>query len=217
MRELPAAERFWSHVEIGRPYECWPWIGTRDPNGYGRVWLRRRGRRLQLLAHRVAYELAVGAIPDGLFVCHHCDSPPCCNPAHLWAGDAQANMADAARKGRTRALKGEQSPVAKLTNAAVLEIRTRYAQGETQVALAAEFSVSPSLIAAVVHRRVWKHVGGLALPVRYSMRRRKLSADDEAEIFKRRARGETTKTLAEHFSVSEGTIRRVLGGQTWAS
>lgn len=76
-------ERFWSKVDrSGGPDACWPWLACYDPRpskGYGRFSLRRRG----LLAHRVAYELLVGPIPDGLTIDHLCRTPLCVNPAHL--------------------------------------------------------------------------------------------------------------------------------------
>ena len=59
--------------------ECMEWTGTRNEHGYGG--LRVDGRLVK--AHRFAYELACGPIPDGLDVLHSCDNPPCCNPAHL--------------------------------------------------------------------------------------------------------------------------------------
>ncbi len=82
-------------VRVG---ECLEWTGTRNPHGYGRF--SRRGR--QELAHRVAYELAVGPIPDGLQVLHRCDNPPCVNPTHLWLGTPADNAHDRDTKGRRR-------------------------------------------------------------------------------------------------------------------
>lgn len=64
--------------------------------GYGRV--RRYGKLL--LAHRYAWELAKGEIPDGMFICHKCDNPPCCNVNHLFLGTRSDNMKDAHKKGR---------------------------------------------------------------------------------------------------------------------
>ena len=52
--------------------------------------------------HRYMYELAVGPIPKGMFVCHHCDVPRCGNPQHLFVGTTQDNTADMVRKGRNR-------------------------------------------------------------------------------------------------------------------
>ena len=76
---------------------CWLWLGARDPRGYGRLSAVTWG---QSLAHRVSYELHVGTVPAGLFVCHHCDIPPCVNPEHLFVGTQIDNMVDLARKGK---------------------------------------------------------------------------------------------------------------------
>ena len=88
------AEKFWSKVNKGGADECWPWLKA---NRYGQFYI---GNGMAKPAHRVAYELTYGDIPAGLLVCHHCDNPPCCNPAHLFVGTVQDNMRDKISKGR---------------------------------------------------------------------------------------------------------------------
>lgn len=81
--------------------ECWVWNGTRNKHGYGVKQTRiERGRWRTRLTHRLAYEWANGPIPKGMSICHHCDNPPCCNPAHLFIGTHKDNVHDAIRKGR---------------------------------------------------------------------------------------------------------------------
>jgi HNH endonuclease len=87
-------ERFWGRVD--KSGECWEWTGSLGSHGYGEFGVA--GDRV--LAHRYSYELASGPIPDGLYVCHHCDNRRCVRPDHLFLGTARDNALDMVRKGR---------------------------------------------------------------------------------------------------------------------
>lgn len=135
-------ERFWSLVDkAGDTDACWLWKGTLNkPGGYGRVsWHGKRAR-----AHRVAYLLTYGELPDHLEVCHTCDNPPCCNPKHLFLATHQQNMDDRERKGRGSAQRrGDESPRHKWTEAQLDDICRRFNSGETTAKmLMEEFGIS---------------------------------------------------------------------------
>ena len=76
----PIADRFWAKVDRGSPTDCWLWTAGTLRGGYG-AFSPESGR--QASAHRVAYELTHGSIPDGLVLDHLCRTPACVNPAHL--------------------------------------------------------------------------------------------------------------------------------------
>lgn len=87
--------RFRSRIHYGDPDECWEWgSGTRDLYGEFRINGKLHG------AHRVMWTIENGPIPDGLYVCHECDYPPCVNPSHLFLGDNSLNQKDSANKKR---------------------------------------------------------------------------------------------------------------------
>ncbi len=77
-------ERFETKFTRGAPDECWEWTGSKR-GGYGQFMVKSfgRGNCLRSPAHRVAYELARGAIPEGLLIDHLCRNRGCVNPAHL--------------------------------------------------------------------------------------------------------------------------------------
>lgn len=97
--------RFWSYVDkSGGPDACWPWTGTRSPDGYGQFGIRADGRTVIMNATRwILGNLRGRPLAPGNqeeCACHHCDNPPCCNPAHLYIGTHADNMADMAERKR---------------------------------------------------------------------------------------------------------------------
>ncbi len=95
------SERFWAFVPDQPGMDCWEWQGSKNELGYGRM--GAGGRHTGTIkAHRVAYSLCCGEIPEGLAVCHACDNPGCVNPSHLWLGTKGDNTKDMLAKGRAR-------------------------------------------------------------------------------------------------------------------
>lgn len=83
--------RFWSKVRVAGEDECWEWQASRSDGRYGQMGLRTRPVR----AHVAAWMLLHGPIPNGLFVCHRCDNPPCCNSLrHMFLGTNADNLLD---------------------------------------------------------------------------------------------------------------------------
>ncbi len=88
---------FWSRFPSRLPDDCWLWLSTVNYSGYGIIMINWQ----RLRAHRVAWEIARGPIPPGLFVLHQCDQRRCCNPAHLRLGTQQENLAEMRARGRS--------------------------------------------------------------------------------------------------------------------
>lgn len=99
---MTIGERFWAKVQ--KTATCWLWTATRNPKGYGLFKIAGTCRP----APRVAWELLHGPIPDGFYVCHTCDNPPCVKPAHLFLGTPTDNARDRVAKGHHRTPRGDE-------------------------------------------------------------------------------------------------------------
>jgi hypothetical protein len=149
-------DAFLSHLIPGLPTECWVWPDCKSKAGYGQFTYQST----RYYAHRAAYEIFCGSIPSGLDILHTCDNPPCCNPAHLWAGTALDNINDMISKGRARRTpaRGETSVLAKITAEDVIAIRRMDAEGITHEVIATHFPIARCTVSAICRRSLWKHI-----------------------------------------------------------
>ena len=149
---------------------CWEYQGAKLQSGYGKLGRRINGKPITYVAHRYVYELMVGKIPDGMFLCHHCDNKICCNPEHMFVGTQKDNMHDAYKKGRMpknphqhknwrygdHNNKGENNGNSKLSKDDVKYIKHLYfAERRNQSELARYFNVGRTQIARVVNNLAW--------------------------------------------------------------
>jgi hypothetical protein len=143
-------KRFWDKVDVRGPDDCWEWIGSTGPNGYGRI-----GKRIGhlYLAHRWAYFIEYGVDPGRMKVCHTCDNPSCCNPAHLWLGTTLDNNQDAMKKNRHTP--GERNYQAKLTEQ---DVRAILKSNEFHRVLAERYGVCRQAITHIKNGRRWAHI-----------------------------------------------------------
>lgn len=148
-------ERFWNKVQKGADNDCWPFLGSKHRQGYGRMsW----NDKLEL-THRIAWSLAnKKPLPDGA-VLHTCDNPPCCNPRHLFLGDHFINMKDMVSKGRSSHKIGELNGRAIITEEMVREIRDRYnKESASQRVLGEEYNLHQGTVSDIILRKTWSHV-----------------------------------------------------------
>lgn len=154
------AARFW--VKVGRrgADDCWLWTASligRPGARYGQFSVEAyAGRRRTLYAHRVAWELVNGPIPEGGAVLHTCDVTRCVNPNHLRLGTQDANMKDAAAKGRLNVHRPNHCRL-KLTQAQVSELRNLRAAGMTRTDLASRYGITVGYVSTLLtgKRRVY--------------------------------------------------------------
>lgn len=148
-------KRFWAKVDkSGGTDACWPWKSRARTRGdYGTFNHRGELPSRTTRAHKIAWELTHGVVAPGLFVCHRCDNPRCCNPTHLFVGTAADNHADMVAKGRSN--RGERHGLSKLTASQVTEIRR--ATG-TLRQIAKQFGITDSNASYIRRGKTWTHV-----------------------------------------------------------
>lgn len=176
------AETFWALVERGAADKCWPYKGPKTPRGYGAITYLKKSWR----AHRLAWTLTKGPIPAGQVVCHKCDNPPCCNPAHLFLGTNGDNTRDAKRKGRLAS--GERHPT-KVHGTAHLP---RGADHHSKT--------NPACVARGERNAGAKMTELTAIAI----------------LQRRADTGLSAKKLAIEFGVGFGSVKHLLKGKTWA-
>ena len=136
---------------------CLEWTGALNHGGYGIISCARKTK----FAHRVAWELKNGEIPNGMIICHHCDNPCCINVEHLFLGTDALNSQDKVKKGRQgrSSLTGEKCGSAKLKNSQVHEIRRLFLTGKYKMYfLAKKFNVSDGTISMIVNNKTWRNI-----------------------------------------------------------
>jgi len=151
-RKRPLKERFEEKFVKKGSDECWLWDAAKTARGYGRISVRPSS---WMPAHRASWEIYRGPIPEGMHVLHHCDTPACVCPEHLFIGTHADNMADMAAKGRAGGKKGENNSNAKLTEVQVLEIR---ASTETPAKLGKKYGVTRENIYQIISRKRWAEI-----------------------------------------------------------
>jgi len=139
------------------PGRCWLWEGAKTPLGYGHMSIRKNGKRVDAYSHRVSWETFCGPVPDGLEVCHRCDTPSCMRPDHLFLGTHRDNMRDSVQKGRWNRPKGEAHYRAKLTDGIVRNIRANIGL-RSITDMARDVGVSYMAVWYICRRKTWTHI-----------------------------------------------------------
>lgn len=158
-------DRFFNFVK--KTEYCWLWTGGTGKNGYGRFWVDNR----LVNAHRFIWEITNGKIPDGYYVCHKCDIRNCVNPEHLFLGTHNDNMRDMVNKNHSTkgnrhssklypelVLRGENHPMAKLTNMNISQIKELNSNGLNSYEIAKQFNVGRKTIQNILRKKSWKHI-----------------------------------------------------------
>lgn len=131
---------------------CWIWIASSRRRGYGIVSLNKK----QWIASRLSYSLFKGEIPEGMFVCHHCDNPRCINPDHLFLGTAKDNGVDMANKGRSA--KGEKNGNVSITAKEASDIKKMLAEGLSGEKISEKTGISIHIVYHIKTGKTWKHL-----------------------------------------------------------
>ena len=152
----PIKQKILDNSKLDLVSGCWEWQLHRLFSGYGIMGVQLGGKKY---AHRAAYEEFIGPIPDGMFVCHRCDNPSCCNPDHLFLGTPQENMNDKVKKGRQA--RGSMNGAAILTESDVAKIVEMLKSESTQSEIATLFRVGQQTISRINTGVLWSHVTGI--------------------------------------------------------
>lgn len=158
---------FWGKVAIGKADDCWPWIGSRDSRGYGRMGMRTNGYARPYLATHVSLTIHGRPRPTGMLALHSCDNPNCVNPAHLRWGTSADNAADKISRGRAVtphnhakrmqqvAARGGRHCRAKLTEQ---QVRAIIQDERLHREIAADYGIKRCYVGDIKAGKTWRHI-----------------------------------------------------------
>lgn len=147
MNRKSASDRFMAKVSPEPTTGCWLWTAYAFSYGYGQFHLGNR----DMVAHRAAWLLFRGTIPDGMCVLHACDTPLCVNPDHLFLGTKADNTNDMMRK-RRHVVRRD------FTDGQIRDIRARVAAGERQADVARHYGTTPQRVHNVIRGYIYGHL-----------------------------------------------------------
>lgn len=190
------------------PNGCLNWTASKFKDGYGQF--RHDASRPNVRAHRDAWELFQGPIPDGFQVLHRCDNPACVNVDHLFLGTHQDNVLDKVCKKRHRTVKGNISP--NLTDIQIDEIRALGAV-KTQKEIGLLYGISQAGVWKILHGKIRSTQTMVETGAGFTGKaRNKLSSSQRGAVVSGRRAGLTQEVLAAQFGVNQTTISRILKG-----
>lgn len=197
------AEEFWDHVE--KTDGCWLWKRAIGSGGYGHV----SYMGVTYPAHRLAWVLAKGPIPNGsgyhgTIVAHKCDVRACCNPDHLFLTDHSGNMLDKLRKGR------QSAPISEVK---AKEIVAAIVEGGSKNEIAERLGVSFGVVYAIATKRAWRHLTKDIVDLRFAPREANPEKNRTANYKKISAMlnsGKSLRQIAVACNTTHPTVRRVM-------
>lgn len=130
---------------------CWLWIASYSSTGYPQMCEKGKTRR----SSRLVYENLISPIPQGMYVCHKCDTPACVNPGHLFLGTPKDNAIDRVTKNRNRDQRGEKHNMSLLTSDQAMSI---FNDPRMAKEICIEYGVSRSAVTMIKLKRRWAHL-----------------------------------------------------------
>jgi hypothetical protein len=218
----PIAKRFYARIsETPTESGCLEWLGSFDKNGYGFLSVGNKNA----FAHRIAWTLVNGPIPDGMVIAHHCDNPRCCRIEHLFCCTQIDNIHDMNAKRRNSPPPmhlGEGNHKAKLTAEQVMEIRSGKFAGWGQHRIAQHFGISQVQVGNILNRTSWAHLDPNQDVPRENLVARgeqsgkaKLTDRDVLAIRSDLYKDWTLDAIGEHFGISGKQVSSILRRKSW--
>ena len=134
---------------------CSIWMGAVTHGGYAQSNVAARTEGTTIV-HRALFQHLNGSIPNGMYICHSCDTPSCVNIDHLFLGTPKDNAQDRKKKRRSASKQGELNGNSKLKFGDVVQIKKLINRGDLQKDIASRFGVSVESIGLISRGLTWR-------------------------------------------------------------